>query len=84
MQGLSEAEFEQWCLRGKPLWPRRMEILLLQLTAMVGWCNGNKDLRMGDLDPFKQQDAETEAAVQFMAEASGAGIRRLGQGRKGR
>lgn len=84
IRALPEEEFQAWCTRGVPLWPRRLELMLMQLTAVLHNCHAQNPARMGEFDLFKRQDAETEAAVQFMTEATGAGICRLGQGRKGK
>lgn len=81
---LSEAEFQLWQSRGKPLWPRRLELLLAQLTAVLAQVNGNKHtLHDMDLfDPQAEQRAALSEAAEALADMAVAGVRRLGQGRK--
>lgn len=81
---LTEAEFQLWFARGKPLWPRRLELMLAQLTSLVAQVHGNKHtLQDMDLfDPRAEQNASLDAAAESLADLAGAGLRKLGQGRK--
>ena len=81
---MSEAELGLWMRRGKPLWPRRLEILLAQLTSVLAQVNGNKT-SVVDFDLFEESsllNPELGAAAESLADMVGAGIRKLGQGRK--
>lgn len=65
-----------------PLWPRRLELLLLQLTNTLAQVHGNKTT-MSDFDLFsKTRTAELNEAAQTIGNIAGAGVRKLGQGRK--
>lgn len=81
---MTEYEFGLWQRRGKPLWPRRMELMLAQLTSMLAQVNGNNHtLRDVDLfDPRAEQRTQLDEAAESIADLSGSGIRKLGQGRK--
>lgn len=77
---LTEYELTLWQVRG-PLWPRRLELMLMQLTSTVAQVHGNKT-RLSDFDLFnKKPDAELEEAANDIAMIAGAGVRKLGQGR---
>lgn len=81
---MPEAEFRMWLARGKPLWPRRLELLLAQLTSVLAQVNGNKHTTQDfDLfDPRADQRATLNEAAEAVASIAGTGLRRLGQGRK--
>lgn len=81
---MSEYEFNLWWSRGKPLWPRRLELMLAQLTSMLAQVNGNRHtLQDVDLfDPRAEQRTQLGEAAESMADLAGAGVRKLGQGRK--
>ncbi len=77
---LTERELSLWMVRG-PLWPRRLELLLIQLTNTLSKVNGNKT-KMADFDLFTpQQEAALDAAATEIGILAGAGVRKLGQGR---
>lgn len=77
---LTERELSLWMVRG-PLWPRRLELLLIQLTDTLAKVNGNKT-RMSDFDMFnRNRDAVLDEAANDIAMLAGAGVRKLGQGR---
>lgn len=81
VNAMSEHEFTLWQVRG-PLWPRRIELLLIQLTTVLAQVNGNRK-RMSDFDLFaKVRDSFGDEAAQTIANMAGAGMRRLGQGRR--
>lgn len=70
--------------RGKQLWPRRLEVMLAQLTSVIAQVNGNKT-SLRDFDLFEESNLisqELGAAAESLADISGAGVRKLGQGRK--
>lgn len=78
---LTERELSLWMVRG-PLWPRRLELLLIQLTNLLAQVNGNKS-RMSDFDMFnKHRDQELDNAAHDIGMLAGAGVRKLGQGRR--
>lgn len=80
---MPQQHFAAWAARG-PLWPRRLEWMLAQLTTVLAQVHGNKRV-MADFDPFsptQQRNLETNEAAQAMSSISGSGIRKLGQGRK--
>jgi len=78
---LPEKEFTMHMIRG-PLWPRRIELLLMQLTNVIARCNGNKTV-MSDFDLFnKQNETAADNAANDIAVIAGAGVRKLGQGRR--
>jgi hypothetical protein len=65
-----------------PLWPRRLELLLIQLTDTLAKVNGNKT-RMSDFDMFsKNRETVGENAANDIGMMVGAGVRKLGQGRR--
>lgn len=77
---MTERELSLWMVRG-PLWPRRLELLLIQLTNTLAQVNGNKT-RMTDFDLFTVQRGQAlEEAANDIGAIAGAGVRRLGQGR---
>lgn len=81
---MPEAELGLWMRRGKPLWPRRLEILLAQVTSVLAQVNGNK-VAISDFDLFDESNLinpELGAAAESLADITGAGVRKLGQGRK--
>lgn len=81
VNGLTERELSLWMVRG-PLWPRRLELLLIQLTTVLAQVNGNRS-RMGDFDIFaKARESVIDNAAYGMASLAGAGVRKLGQGRR--
>lgn len=78
---MTHYEFTLWMTRG-PLWPRRLELLLMQLTNTLARVNGNTTT-MHDFDLFTQRRAaELSDAAQTISSIAGAGVRKLGQGRK--
>lgn len=78
---LTEHELSLWMVRG-PLWPRRLELLLVQLTDTLAKVNGNKT-RMSDFDMFsKNRETASESAAISLGSIAGAGVRKLGQGRR--
>ena len=81
VNGLTEHEFTLWMVRG-PLWPRRLELVLIQLTTVLAQVNGNRK-RMADFDLFaKAREAFGDEAAHEIANLAGAGVRRLGMGRR--
>lgn len=80
---MPEAEFQLWHARGKPLWPRRLELMLAQLTSLLAQVNGNKHtLQDMDLfDPKAEERLRLDEAAEAVASMTGAGLRKLGQGR---
>lgn len=81
VNAMTERELSLWMVRG-PLWPRRLELLLIQMTNVLAQVNGNKT-RMSDFDMFnKRQEQELDTAAHEIAAFAGAGVRKLGQGRK--
>jgi hypothetical protein len=81
INALTEYELSLWMVRG-PLWPRRLELLLIQMTNVLAQVNGNKT-RMSDFDMFiKNRDAAIDDAAHTIAMIAGAGVRKLGQGRR--
>lgn len=81
VNALTERELSLWMVRG-PLWPRRLELLLIQATNVLAQVNGNKT-RMSDFDMFtKNREAALDEAANDMGMLAGAGVRKLGQGRK--
>jgi len=81
VNAMTEHEFTLWMVRG-PLWPRRIELLLIQLTTVLAQVNGNKK-RMTDFDLFaKVRNAFGDEAAQELGNLAGAGVRRLGMGRR--
>lgn len=81
VNAMTEHEFTLWMVRG-PLWPRRLELLLIQLTTVIAQVNGNKS-RMSDFDMFsKHRESESQAAAFSLGNMAGAGVRKLGQGRR--
>lgn len=81
VNALTERELSLWMVRG-PLWPRRIELLLIQMTDVLAKVNGNKT-RMSDFDMFsKNHETASDEAAQGLASMAGAGVRKLGQGRR--
>ncbi|MET3915156.1 hypothetical protein ABID97_001938 [Variovorax sp. OAS795] len=81
VNALTERELTLWMVRG-PLWPRRQELLLIQMTNLLAQVNGKKT-RMSDFDMFQRnREAELDNAASDIGELTGAGVRKLGQGRK--
>lgn len=81
VNALTERELTLWMVRG-PLWPRRQELLLIQMTNVLAQVNGNKS-RMSDFDMFQRnREAELDNAAHDIGMLAGAGVRKLGQGRK--
>jgi len=81
VNALTERELTLWMVRG-PLWPRRQELLLIQMTNLLAQVNGNKT-RMSDFDMFQRnREAELDNAAHDIGMLAGAGVRKLGQGRK--
>lgn len=81
VDALTERELTLWQVRG-PLWPRRQELLLIQLTDLLAKVNGNKT-RMSDFDMFmKSRTGVADNAANELGNIAGANVRKLGQGRK--
>ena len=81
VNALTERELSLWMVRG-PLWPRRQELLLIQLTNLLAQVNGNKT-RMSEFDMFnKDREVILDNAANDIGMLVGAGVRKLGQGRK--
>lgn len=81
IDGMTHHEFALWMTRG-PLWPRRLELLLMQLTSTLAQVHGNKT-NMHDFDMFgRTRAAELSEAAHTISNIAGAGVRKLGQGRK--
>lgn len=84
---LPERELAEWMLRGKPLWTRRVEILLAQVAMFIARSTGNADFELADADLFRRREPEAPqtaemAAVVIDSMVSGAGVIVLGRGRK--
>lgn len=81
VNSMQESELSLWMVRG-PLWPRRLELLLIQMTNLLAQVNGNKT-RMSDFDMFtKNREAALDSAAQDIGMLAGANVRKLGQGRR--
>jgi hypothetical protein len=81
VNALTERELSLWMVRG-PLWPRRLELLLIQVTNVLAQVHGNKT-RMSEFDMFnKDREVALDNAANDIGMLSGAGVRKLGQGRK--
>jgi hypothetical protein len=81
INALHERELALWMVRG-PLWPRRIELMLAQLTAVLAQVHGNRK-GLGDFDLFgTRPQATADTAGAGMAMLAGAGLRKLGQGRR--
>jgi len=81
VDALTERELSLWMVRG-PLWPRRLELLLIQLTNVLAQVHGNKT-RMSEFDMFnKDREVALDNAANDIGMLAGAGVRKLGQGRK--
>lgn len=81
VNALTERELSLWMIRG-PLWPRRMELMFMQLTDLISKVNGNRS-RMSDFDLFaKNRGGEVDEAAGVLGNMAGAGVRKLGQGRR--
>jgi hypothetical protein len=84
---ITEREVAEWALRGKPLWPRRLELMLAQLTSVVAQVAGNK-VSLLDFDLFAPPPLEgpalsAESGAQALGSiAGGVGVRVLGKKRK--
>jgi len=82
---LPERELIEWRLRGKPLWTRRIEVLVAQVAMFIARSTGNADFELADADLFGPReaveipDAQT-AAVAIDAMAGGAGFVVVGKG----
>lgn len=53
---ITEQELTQWAARDKPLWPRRLEILLAQVAYVCAKVAGNKDAKLEDFDLFAHHE----------------------------
>lgn len=81
VNAMTEHEFTLWMVRG-PLWPRRLELLLIQLTTVLAQVNGNRK-RMADFDLFaRARNAAGDEAAHTLGSMAGANVRRLGMGRR--
>ena len=87
---VTERELSEWMVRGKPLWPRRLELLLAQLTAVLAKVNGTK-VEIGDFDLFSDERIRPPAATSAEEGAQalgvlsgGLGVKVLGRKRKER
>lgn len=86
-RNITSAELTQWAVRGKPLWPRRLELMLAQLTLVLAKVHRNKHVELADFDLFAPQvDAPPmkaeEGAAAMGAIAGGVGVRLLGKKRR--
>lgn len=78
---LPERELSLWMVRG-PLWPRRLEFYLMQLTAVLAQVNGNRK-GMADFDlSIARTPPDAGDAADGLRLLTGGRVRRLGQGRK--
>ena len=78
---MTEYELSLWMVRG-PLWPRRLELLLIQMTNVLAQVHGNKTT-MSKFDMFnRRKEEELDEAAHTIASIAGAGVRKLGQGRQ--
>ncbi|HVJ19448.1 MAG TPA: hypothetical protein VM686_28710 [Polyangiaceae bacterium] len=82
---LPERELMEWRLRGKPLWTRRLEVLLAQVAMFIARSTGNSDFELEDADLFGRREPEVipdaqTAAVAIDAMAGGAGFVMVGKG----
>lgn len=74
-------------VRGRPLWPRRLEVLLAQVAAVVAKTAGNK-VELVDFDlyappPPDEQPLEAEEGAKALAVlGGGVGVRHLGSKRR--
>lgn len=81
VNGMTEYELSLWMVRG-PLWPRRLELLLIQLTNVLAQVHGN-NTNMSKFDMFNRRKEEAlDDVAHDIAAIAGAGVRKLGQGRK--
>jgi len=80
INAMTEKELTLWMVRG-PLWPRRLELMLMQMTSTMAQLQGNKT-RMADFDLFaKDRTTEADTAAHEVGLLAGVGVRKLGQGR---
>lgn len=82
---LTEHEFTLWMSRG-PLWPRRLELLLIKLSHTVAIANhmtiNGRAPRESDFDMFNKYGEELDEAANDIGVITGMPVRKLGQGRK--
>ena len=77
VNAMTEYELSLWMVRG-PLWPRRIELLLIQLTTVLAQVNGNKTT-MADFDLFSQHSPNaSEEAAHDIASLVGGSVFKLG------
>ena len=82
---MTEREFREWQIRGE-LWPRKMEVMFAQLTAVLAQVNSN-NRSLDDFDLFKHRPdvkpvQNTEQSAALIGAMAGVGFRKLSQGRK--
>lgn len=85
-------EMGEWMLRGavKPLWPRRLEMMMAQVCLWLARGQGHGHLTMADFDLFAEKSISardaasrvTDNAMVISALAGGVGVKMLGQGRR--
>lgn len=81
VNALTERELSLRMARA-PLWPRRLELLLIQMTNVLAQVHGNKT-RMSDFDMFTPNpSAALFEAAHDIGSLVGSNVRKLGQGRK--
>jgi hypothetical protein len=88
---ITERELGEWMVRGKPLWPRRLEIMLAQVAAVAAQTAGNK-VSLADFDLFATRTddgpgetlptAESGAQALSALAGGGVGVRVLGSKRR--
>lgn len=89
-QRITEREISERLALGKPLWPRRLELMLAQLTAVLTQVHGGQ-YTMTDFDLFRAPErtaapplAANDGAEALSAMAGGVGVRVLGKKRRQR
>lgn len=88
---MTTRELDEWAIRAtiKPLWPRRLELMLAQVCLWLARSSG-QDLQLSSLDFFSEQTIERRGATARASDnammvagiAGGVGVRVLGQGRR--
>jgi hypothetical protein len=53
---ITERELSEWAARDKPIWPRRLELLMAQVSFVLAKVNGNKDAQLEDFDLFRHRE----------------------------
>ena len=88
---MTTRELDEWAIRAtiKPLWPRRLEMLLAQVAWLISSSHGG-DAAFPTFDLFDEQTIErrsstalaTDNAMKMAGIAGGVGVRVLGRGRR--